>query len=91
MNINDTITAFKESERGTDLSFFNLGEKTQATVKQIASECFTAINPKAMFVRALDTSAEFRLQVDCLDYNVLPQQVDCCVRWFEYELINRQA
>lgn len=90
MENNNEITDFNETERGTDLSFCNLGQMTQAKVKQIADECFTAVNPKAAFVRSLDSSEEFRDLIGCRDHNIYPQEVDCCVRWFEWELKSRE-
>lgn len=90
MENNNQITDFNETERGTDLSFHNLGQMTQAKVKQIASECFKAVNPKSAFVRSLDSSGEFRDLIGCRDHNIHPQEVDCCVRWFEWELNNRE-
>lgn len=80
------LELFKRLEKGVDFSFFDMPMDVRRIAKQVIDEIIASkcVNPAQRLTIELDRSHEFRVAVQNLDYDDLPQEVDTCQRYMRF-------
>lgn len=88
----NTKTEYEIMENGTNTPWHKLNKRAQEIAHEAMEMAISDANPRAKLTRLLDSDHEFREAIDCLDYDIYPQEVDTVARYFKnhYLLTTRQ-